>query len=261
MGGHAPMSNLVQVTRVEDGVVRVHLDDVSQQNRMTDTLIVELMEALGGVALDETARVVLLTGRKDVFCGGGARELLQAVVDGNHHVKDLALPAQMLELPVPIIGVMEGHAVGAGLALGLCCDLTVASRSSRYGLNFNSLGFTPGMGVTGLVPPLAGHGFATEMMMTARFFKGHELSGHGLFTHVVPADEVMPVSVDLAHRIARKPRHVITALKAALGEERRAVLSGALAREHVMHRACFARPEVRAVIEATYIEPAPSVAR
>ena len=64
--------------------------------------------------------------------------------------------------------------------LALCADITVASESGRYGVNFTDLEFTPGMGATALLPALAGHGFASEMMLTAKLYKGRELAGRGL---------------------------------------------------------------------------------
>jgi polyketide biosynthesis enoyl-CoA hydratase PksI len=157
------MSKKVYVTRVEAGVGRIHIDDASHQNRLTDDLIDELMDALRALASDANVDVVILTGRKDVFCGGGTRETLRAVASGNVQVKDLELPVHMVDFPVPIVGALEGHAVGAGLAVGLYCDIVVASSSSRYGLNFTSMGFTPGMGVTGFLPLLVGHGFDDDL--------------------------------------------------------------------------------------------------
>ena len=72
----------------------------------------------------------------------------------------------------------------------------------RYGANFAELGFTPGMGMTALLPLAAGDGFACEMMLTAKFYKGRELAGSRLFTHLAPAENVYARALDLARRIA-----------------------------------------------------------
>jgi enoyl-CoA hydratase/carnithine racemase len=79
-----------------------------------------------------------------------------------------------------------------------------------------------------------------------------------LFTHVVPAAEVLELSLDIARRIAGQPRHVTAMLKAELSQGRREVLSKAMSREHVMHQRCFARPDTLSFIESSYIEPSPS---
>lgn len=241
---------------IEAGVGRICLDDEGHQNRLTTELVDDLMEALRALASDDGVKAVLLTGRQEIFCAGATREILRAVSSGRIVPRDLELPSYMVDFPVPIVAALEGSAVGAGLGLGLYCDISVASETGRYGLNYNSMGFTPGMGVTGLLPLLVGHGFSTEMMMTSKFYRGRELAGRGLFTHVVAADKVLGVALDIVRRIASQPRYVTTLLKADLSAIRREALSKALAREHVMHAACFARPDTRATIEASYFEPA-----
>lgn len=137
--------------------------------------------------------------------------------------------------------------------LALCCDILVASESSRYGVNFTNMGFTPGMGTTSLLPALVGHHFASEMMLTGKLYKGRELKGRGLFNYVVPAEEVLDVSLDIARRIAEKPRHVIEMLKETLSLPRRQALQEAVSREHLMHKICFSRSDTAAHIESTYL--------
>ncbi|HSN98471.1 MAG TPA: polyketide synthase [Candidatus Nanopelagicales bacterium] len=251
------MSEKVNVTRVDDGVARVQMDDPGQQNQLSDELVDGLLDRLRDLAEDTSIRAVILAGREDVFCGGGTLELLQRVSSGDLRARDVLLPAKLVEFPVPIIAAVEGHAVGAGLAVALYCDIVVASEGARYGANFTSMGFTPGLGVTSLLPALVGHGFASEMMMTAKFYKGAELARRGLFTHVVAAREVLPLATDLARRIAERPRHVLTMLKADLAIPRRRALVEATSREHLMHELCFSRPEARALIDAAYIGPRP----
>jgi len=247
----------VSVARVDEAVARVQMDDPGQQNRLTDELIDELMAALRALGADPTVKAVVLMGRSDVFCGGGTLEMLQKVSSGDVHAKDVLLPAQLIEFPVPIIAALEGHAVGAGLALALSGDIVVASESARYSANFTSMGFTPGLGVTSLLPALVGYSFATEMIMTAKFYKGRELKARGLFTHVVPAAEVLPLAMDIAARIAERPRHILTMLKAELALPRRRLLTEAVAREHLMHQICFSRPDTQEMIEAAYLAARP----
>lgn len=139
--------------QLEEGVYCLRMDDPARENRLTDEVVEGLMTHLRELASEPAVRVLLLRGRADVFCAGGTAELLREVVQGRRVVKDLVLPDLMLSFPVPIVGALEGHAVGGGLALALCCDITVAARESRYSANFADMGFTPGMGTTGLLPP------------------------------------------------------------------------------------------------------------
>lgn len=246
------MPDLVKLSRISESIAVLRTDDADNGNRLSERLCEEFTGALAAVAHDSALRVLLLSGTPKVFCAGATLESLRRIAGGEFDVKDLTIARRILEFPVPVIGAIEGHAVGGGLLMAACCDITVASETSRYGLNFTDLGFTPGMGATALLPALVGPQFAAEMMLTAKFYKGRELKHRGLFTHIVPAAEVMPLAEDIASRIASKPRHVLEMLKETLALPRRGALDGAIARESLMHRICFSRPETAALIEDSY---------
>lgn len=247
------MSGVVRVEALEPGIVEVRIDDPEGRNRLSDAVCDGLMDALAGLRGDPALRVVLLAGRPDVFCAGAPLETLHRLSEGAVDVKDLHLSERILEFPVPVVGALEGHAVGGGLMVALCCDLLVAAEGARYGVNFVELGFTPGMGTTRLLPALAGPFLAAEMILTGALFRGRDLRGRGLFNHVVPAGEVRGAALDLALRMADKPRHVLEMLKLTLALPRRRALQEAMATEHLMHQVCFGREDTRAAVEAAYL--------
>jgi polyketide biosynthesis enoyl-CoA hydratase PksI len=246
------MSNIF-VTFTEEGIYQLNIDAAEQENRLSEELCTEFIAALGSLTREPSLKVLILTGGKDVFCAGATLEMLKQISSGSADVKDLLLPNQILSFPVPVIGALQGHALGGGLTLALCCDILVAAQGSRYGVNFTNMGFTPGMGTTSLLPALVGHHFASEMILSGKLYKGKELRDRGLFNYVVPSEEVMDVALDIARRIAEKPRHVIEMLKDTLSLPRRQALQEAMLREHLMHKVCFSRPDTAAHIEATYL--------
>ena len=126
-------------------------------------------------------------GLPDVFCAGADKESLLALCNGDMRVKDLLVSERLLQTPFPVIAAMEGHAVGGGLMLAVCCDIIIAARESRYGASFLSMGFTPGMGCTKLLECLVGPYLAAEMMYTGRMMKGSELATKAVnFNYIVP---------------------------------------------------------------------------
>lgn len=247
------MLQVVRIAELEPGIVEMTLDDAEHENRLSDRLCDEFLIALAHLAKQPDLKVVILRGRPDVFCAGATMEALQRVLSGQLHVKDLLLSRPMLNFPVPIIGALEGHAVGGGLVLALCCDLVVAASGKRYSMNFARMGFTPAMGTTALLPAAVGSTIAAEMMMTAKYYKGHEIDGMHLFNYVVPADQVFDIALDLAQRIAEKPRPVLELSKESLALPRRQLLQAAMSREHLMHKVCFSQAEVAAIIGETYV--------
>jgi polyketide biosynthesis enoyl-CoA hydratase PksI len=245
------MANIV-ITNLADDIYELRLNNAKHQNRLSDALCQELLGALDELAATPDLKVLLFAGQEHVFCAGAAAEMLHGLLAGDADAKDLLLPERVLSFPLPVIAALRGHAVGGGLTLALCCDLLVAAETSRYGMNFLEMGFTPGVGTTALLPATVGHHFASEMMLTTKLYKGRELQGRGLFNYVVKADAVEALALDLARRMAEKPRYALELLKKHMALPRRQALQAALAREHEMHKLCFDRPETAALIHENY---------
>lgn len=245
----------ILVTNVEEGIFQLQINDPENKNRLSKELLSEFLIALETLAAKPTLKVLILTGYEEIFCAGGSLEILQQISHGKTDVKKLFIPVinKILSFPVPLIGALQGHALGGGLMFALCCDMLVASESSRYGVNFTDLGFTPGMGATSLLPALVGSYFANEMLLTAKFYKGRELRDRGLFNYVVSSEEVMSVTLDIARRIAEKPKHVLEMLKDTISLPRHQALQEAAYREDLMHKICFSYSSATEYIEATYL--------
>ena len=80
----------------------------------------------------------------------------------------------ILELPVPTIAAVNGHAIGAGFCLALACELRVASADAKLGLTFTRLGLHPGMGATCFLPRIAGFAVANDLLISGRVLEAGE---------------------------------------------------------------------------------------
>ena len=243
----------ISVAFLEENICELNLNDALNQNRLGDELIDGFLAQLKALSQETSLKVLIITGCDDVFCGGGSLETLRKLSEKAREPIFFEIADQMLGFPVPIVSAARGHAVGGGLLFAIYADLSVACETSRYSVNFTDMGFTPGMGTTTVLPALVGYPFAAEMILTAKFYKGRELEGRGLFNYIVPADRVMPVALDMARRMAEKPRHVLEMLKETLVLPRRQALHLARSHEQLMHQVCFSRPEGRSYIEESYI--------
>ncbi len=134
----------------EQGVAELWMHDDVGKNSFSRDFVDALLVQMAKLARHPHAKVCVVRGLPDVFCAGGDRQVLLDLAEGNLAPYDLELTRTLLELPVPTIAAIEGHAVGGGLVFGLACDMVVLARESRYGSNFMDLGFTPGMGTTRL---------------------------------------------------------------------------------------------------------------
>jgi polyketide biosynthesis enoyl-CoA hydratase PksI len=213
-----------------------------------------LATAVDAVKADSSARVVLLEGGARYFSAGASREsLLRSDASSEIPRYAAALPLLVLEIPLPTIAVMAGHAIGGGFALGLLSDLPLLAEESLYGMNFMALGFTPGMGSTVLLEEAFGARLARELLFTGRLLKGRELQAAGAHA-VLPKAEVRARALQLAAEVAAAPREALLALKAMLAGRRRERLSRALEEERQSHEALFSLGDTARRIAERYPE-------
>ena len=248
------MSGRVILEALEPGVVVLNMRDDRGKNALSEAFVEDLLGCLERLGQDQEVKVCLVRGLPEVFCAGAPRELLVRLADGEVAPTDIVLSQRMLELPVPAIAAMEGHATGGGLALGLCCDMVLMARESSYGCSFMNLGFTPGMGTTSLLEEAVGPYLAREMMLGGQYFRGSHFDGRGQVNYVLPRDKVWPKAVSVARRMADKPRHALELLKRQQTVARLQRFQAAHTAEAQMHRICFDQPETRQRIKDEYIK-------
>ena len=244
----------VTLEPLEPGVVVLQMQDLQGKNAFSEPFVEELLACLDRLDRDEEVKVCLVRGVEDVFCAGAPRELLLRLADGEVAPTDIVLSQRMLELPVPAIAAMEGHATGGGLALGLCCDVVLLARESSYGCSFMNLGFTPGMGITSLLEEAVGPYLAREMMLGGQYFRGSRLEGRCQLNGVLAREKVWPRALAVARRMADKPRHALELLKRQQAVARLQRFQAARTTEAQMHKICFDQPETRQRIKDEYVK-------
>jgi len=194
---------------LRDGVATITLNRPENRNSMTEDVLQGLGDAIARVRGDAGVRCVVITGRGPSFCAGadfktgaqrnpGPRELAP-----NERSFAMYEPfLEVLEIEVPVVGALNGHAVGGGLGLALVCDLRVANAKARYGANFTRLGLHPGMATTYLLPRLVGMPRAAELLFTGRLVDGAEAERIGLVNYAVAPEDVMAKAGELARACA-----------------------------------------------------------
>jgi enoyl-CoA hydratase len=202
----------LRVDQPEDGVTRITLDRPERLNAMNVDLVSELHAALAAVGADRACRVVVLTGAGRGFCAGldlagygsapGADGLGQ--VEGGFATQThiAALVPRLRSLPQPVIAAVNGPAAGGGLALALASDIRIAGASARFNVAFVKLGISGcDIGVSWLLPRLAGASRAWELMLTGRIIDAAEADHIGLVLRVVPDAELMDAALETARQI------------------------------------------------------------
>jgi enoyl-CoA hydratase/carnithine racemase len=205
----------------DDVVGILTLDRPDQRNSMTPELLDAFAEVSARARADAGARCLVVTGTGAAFSAGAdLRAGLQRMnPELAPHERSFAMYEPFLSLldaEVPVIGALNGHAIGGGFGLALCCDLRVGAEGAKYGANFVRLGLAPGMAISYLLPRLIGAARASELLLTGRLVDGREAERLGILNRAVPAADVMSEAMALAREIAAAAPLAVRATKRAI---------------------------------------------
>lgn len=255
-----PQQPRVTVDIDDHGVATVRMRDEAGRNAFSREFVDELVAALNSLGSADSAgpaggaevKVAVICGLPEVFSAGGDRSVLMGLAEGDVAPYDLLLTRSLLDVPVPTVAAMAGHAIGGGLVFGAACDILVMGASSRYACNFMDMGFTPGMGTTRLLQTALGEHIAAEMMYGCQYFKGKHFQGRSLVNYIEPNEKVEARAHKVAMRMTDKPRFALELLKRNLALPRRQAFEQARTAESLMHEICFSNPETLARIRDNY---------
>lgn len=226
---------------VEDGVATVTLNRPERKNAFNETMLRECYLALEETASSSATRVIVLTGAGSTFCSGGdvagmGEEI--SPVDRKSLLWDRmqAIPRLVERIEQPVIGMINGDAVGGGMDVALMCDIRVASENARFSEAYVRLGLVPGDGGAYYLPRLTGIAKALELLLTGDFISASEAARIGVVNRVVPPEQLSEVVYQLARRIASHPPLAVRLTKRLAYQSLRSDLAGALdaASSHVV---------------------------
>ncbi len=232
----------------------MQMQDVAGKNALSPHFVERLIEVIQEVRADEKIKVLILSGMQDIFCSGADLDTLVKICKKEILPVDIILSKMLLDIQIPVIAAMEGHAIGGGLALGLCADVAILAEESRYGCSFMNMGFTPGMGITKLMEHYMSPAIAQEMQYTGNFYSGKSLVGKTGFNYILPKAEVHDKADMLAEAMAEKPRKSLSVLKRYQSMSRRKMFEETYSIETMMHELTFNEEEILKTIQENYVK-------
>lgn len=236
-----------------DSIAIVRMQDKKNTNTFSNEMVAGLISAFRKIKESKRIKVVVLTGYENVFCMGGTNSQLNDIADQKCHFSDTPfLYRGLLEMDIPIISAMSGHASGGGMLFGLYGDIVLMSEESVYSAVFTKYGFTPGMGATWVLTEHFGRHLANEMMYTAASFTGKQLHEMGAQVIVKKQSEVFKEAMRIARLIADKPLITLNVLKREMSGRIINNLLECIDREEAMHALTFTQPEVKKRISRFY---------
>jgi enoyl-CoA hydratase/carnithine racemase len=217
---------------VSDGILTLTLDRPEQLNSFTVTMAEELVDAYDRASADDGVAAVVVTGRGRAFCAGmdlsgsdgranvfGLDESLTPTLeDLEERLEDPeVVTGGRVSLAVfrctkPVIGAINGAAVGIGATMTLPMDVRLASEKARIGFVFGRLGIVPEAASSWFLPRLVGISRALEWTYSADILTAQEALEGGLVRSVHPPEDLLDAAYDLARRFTANRSRVATAL-------------------------------------------------
>jgi enoyl-CoA hydratase len=211
----------LELDRPAPGVLRLTLRAAGKLNAVGAAMHGELATVWKTIADDDETRVVLVRGADGAFSAGGDLELVlqianDAATRSRVFTESRDLVYNILACPKPIVSAMTGPAVGAGLAVGLLADISIATPSARIVDGHTKLGVAAGDHAAIVWPLLCGMAKAKYHLLLCEPMDGVEAERLGLVSLCVPDAELEQRALEIAERLARGAQPALQHTKLAL---------------------------------------------
>ncbi len=250
---------------LEHKVATITLDRPKRLNALTFEVYRELADTFVELGKEAEVRAIVITGRGRGFCSGGDQDDIISHLLGKTTPELLAftratghLIQTMRECRRPIVGAINGIAVGAGAVIACACDFRIAAAGAKFGFIFPKVGLCGAdMGATYLLPRIVGLGHASELMFFGELIDSDHALRIGLVNRVVAdGEEAVRVAREWANRLASGPAFAHSMTKQMIESEHGLSLAQAIEAEAQAQALCMQHPDF-AEAHAAFAEKRP----
>ncbi len=237
---------------IAKAVVTITLDRPKRLNALTFEIYRELAETFERLDSFEEIRAIVITGRGRGFCSGGDQADIIARLLDKPAPELLAftratgrLIAAMRRCRRPIVGAINGIAVGAGAVIACACDLRIAAAGAKFGFIFPKVGLCGAdMGATYLLPRIVGLGHASELLFFGETIDAARAEQIGLVNRVAAdGDAALALAREWAQTLARGPAFAHAMTKQMIESEHAMALGDAIEAEAQAQALCMQHPD------------------
>lgn len=213
----------------EEGIWTLTIDRPEVRNALDTPTVKEINEALDSLDVSKAGVLILTGGGERAFVSGAdiadlrTRKKAQALEAINTR-----LFSRVETFTWPVIGAINGFALGGGCELALACDIRIVSENAKFGFPETALGIIPAAGGTQRLPRLVGLARAKDWVLTGEIYDAKEALRIGLVSRVVAIAELMPTAKEVARKILARSPLAVRLAKLSLNASSRAPLDAGL---------------------------------
>ena len=226
---------VMEVRSSREGPVAIlTIDNQARKNALSLAIRQGLVAHLRALNVDPTCRAIVITGAGGFFSAGGDVKTMrdrgerdtttEGVIDRRINLAESQEMARLLlNGPKPVITAVEGFAYGAGLALAMSSDYTVAARDARFCAAQVLRGLSPDGSLYYVMAMRAGPGRARDLLLSGRVIDGAQAERYGVVHELVESGGALQRAIDYARQFARIPPLAVAAVRAALTDSYQAL--------------------------------------
>src|SRR5271167_4252830 len=204
-----------------DGILLITINRPEVLNATNNRLHWELSRVWLDIADDDETNVIVVTGAGRAFSAGGDLDMIERMAGNASEIAQTWREAgdivyNMINLDKPIISAINGPAFGAGLAVALVADISIAGENVRFTDGHVILGVAAGDHAVIIWPLLCGMAKAKYYLLTGDMLDGKEAERIGLVSMCVPAEQLMDKALETAHKLAAGPQQALRWTKRSL---------------------------------------------
>lgn len=237
----APKWENVLYEEKEGGVALIQLNRPKSLNALCDALFTDLNAAVNHAEADDKIGCMVLTGNspKAFAAGADIKEMAVMEFPQTYSMDMLSWWENVARARKPIVGAINGFALGGGCELAMMLDILIASEKAKFGQPEITLATIPGMGGSQRLVKAIGKSRAMELILTGEFMDAQEAKERNLVSRVVPHDDLIPEALKTAQKIASFSRPISMMCKEVVNKSFETTLATGLDYERRVFHSTF----------------------
>jgi enoyl-CoA hydratase/carnithine racemase len=242
------------LTSKQNGILVIEFNRPEKKNSITAAMYQMIADALKDAQSDVAVRVILFTGKPEIFTAGNDLEdFMNSSSPGELADRPVAqFMLQLSQATKPVIAAVAGAAIGIGTTMLLHCDLVYAADNAKFSLPFAKLGLCPEFASSMLLPQIVGYQRAAERLFFGESFSAHEAFEMGLVNKVLPPDELLTFAKAQAAKLVSLPASSLRTIKSLMKSGQTDTIMAKMWEENKHFGAMLLAPEAKEAFNAFF---------